>query len=214
MTSILSREHRHLKQVKHLILPFEYWSARSDSKEGKHQREMFAKTYLRKIGAPMTNTTTEKLGAKRSLTYQRLHLSIPQKGRAEKPPKNKKLDIRWRNTRITKKREGGERGGGGLSESRAQSSFAKLKSKRHSSLDCRKLLFIKLHSTYSPAAPTKYAFATVYSTHLSSILSREHRQLQQVKQMKHLMLPFENWSARSDSKERKHQQENVRKNLS
>ena len=70
-----------------------------------------------------------------------------------------------RNTRITKKREGGERGGGGLSESRAQSSFAKLKSKRHSSLDCRKLLLIKLHSTYSPAAPTKYVFATVYSTH-------------------------------------------------
>ena len=67
--------------------------------------------------------------------------------------------------RITKKREGGERGGGGLSESRAQSSFAKLKSKRHSSLDCRKLLFIKLHSTYSPAAPTKYVFASVYSTH-------------------------------------------------
>ena len=72
-----------------------------------------------------------------------------------------------RNTRITKKREGGERGGGGLSESRAQSSFAKLKSKRHSSLDCRKLLLIKLHSTYSPAAPTKYVFATarVYSNH-------------------------------------------------
>ena len=86
-----------------------------------------------------------------------------------------------RNTRITKIREGGERGGGGLSESRAQSSFATLKSKRHSSLDCRKLLLIKLHSTYSPAAPTKYAFATVYSTHLSSILSREHRQLKQVK---------------------------------
>ena len=40
-------------------------------------KKMFAKTYLRKIGAPMTNTTTEKLGAKRSLTYQRLHLSIP-----------------------------------------------------------------------------------------------------------------------------------------
>ena len=70
-----------------------------------------------------------------------------------------------RNTRITKKREGGERGGGGLSESRAQSSFAKLKNKRHSSLDRRKLLLIKLHSTYSPAAPTKYVFATVYSTH-------------------------------------------------
>ena len=70
-----------------------------------------------------------------------------------------------RNTRITKIREGGERGGGGLSESRAQSSFAKLKSKRHSSLDCRKLLLIKLHSTYSPAAPTKYVFASVYSTH-------------------------------------------------
>ena len=69
-----------------------------------------------------------------------------------------------RNTRITKIREGGERGGGGLSESRAQSSFATLKSKRHSSLDCRKLLLIKLHSTYSPAAPTKYVFATVYST--------------------------------------------------
>ena len=32
---------------------------------------------LEKVGAPMTNTTTEKLGAKRSLTYQRLHLSIP-----------------------------------------------------------------------------------------------------------------------------------------
>ena len=51
--------------------------------------KMFAKTYLRKVGAPMTNTTTEQLGAKRSLTYQRLHLSIPQKGRAEKPPKTK-----------------------------------------------------------------------------------------------------------------------------
>ena len=48
---------------------------------------MIARTYFRKFGAPMTNTTTEKLGAKRSRTYQRLHLSIPQKGRAEKPPK-------------------------------------------------------------------------------------------------------------------------------
>ena len=110
-----------------------------------------------------------------------------------------------RNTRITKKREGGERGGGGLSESRAQSSFAKLESKRHSSLDCRKLLFIKLHSTYSPAAPTMYVFATVHSTHLTSMLSREHRQL---KQVKHLILPLENRSARSDRKK-----ENINKKM-
>ena len=50
-------------------------------------RKYSQKRILEKIGAPMTNTTTEKLGAKRSLTFQRLHLSISQKERAEKPPK-------------------------------------------------------------------------------------------------------------------------------
>ena len=69
----------------------------------------------------------------------------PLEGESGETAKNKKFGHMRRNTRITKIREGGERGGGGLSESRAQSSFATLKSKRHSSLDCRKLLLIKLH---------------------------------------------------------------------
>ena len=43
----------------------------------KHHKTMFEKTYLRKFGAPMTSTTAKNLRAKRSLAYQRLHLSIP-----------------------------------------------------------------------------------------------------------------------------------------
>ena len=54
-------------------------------------KKMFAKTYLRKVSVPMTNTTTEKLGAKRSLTYQRLHLSIPQKGERGETAKKQKM---------------------------------------------------------------------------------------------------------------------------